>query len=288
MLRTCYIRGLRLRICERKAGPVGVLLIHGNSSCKEVFSAQISALAGSGLSIVVPDLPGHGGSDNSTSPWSTYSFPGYAETLRSLMGALSYRAFHIIGWSLGGHIGVEMWARYQEVKSLIVCGTPPIRLNIDGVGEGFNWTPTTALAGRKRFGSDDTRRYVSAMMGRSLPNHHHLSRMAARTDGNARLWMVKNGLAGRGVDEAYAVSEIDRPIAVIQGASDPFIRIDYLRRLRFANLWTGAPVFIDAGHAAHWEAPSAFNPLMIEFLKHVSETKSCRWGHHGRDGRGIH
>ncbi|WP_375786923.1 alpha/beta fold hydrolase [Bradyrhizobium sp. Pha-3] len=253
-----------------------------------MFSAQAKALASSGLSVVIPDLPGHGGSDDSLSPWTTYSFPGYADSLRTLMNTLGYRSFHIVGWSLGGHIGIEMWARYPAVRSLIVCGTPPIRLDAEGVGEGFNWTSTTALAGRKRFGSEETRRYVSAMMGRPLPLHHHLSRMAARTDGNARLWMVKNGLAGRGVDEAAAVSEIGRPIAVIQGSSDPFIRPDYLRRLRFANIWTGAPIFIDAGHAAHWEVPSAFNSLMMKFLKHASAADRCRWGHHGRDGRGIH
>jgi pimeloyl-ACP methyl ester carboxylesterase len=77
-------------------------------------------------------------------------------------------------------------------------------------------------------------------------------------------------MAGRGVDEVRAVSESPRPIAVVQGRTDPFIRDGYLEGLRYGNVWKGSPVFVDAGHAAHWQAAESFNAGMVEFLNDVA------------------
>lgn len=270
MLRTCLINGLKISLLERRAGRTAVLLIHGNSSCKEVFAKQFHTLARTDLSVVIPDLPGHGGSDDARTPSATYSFPGYAKVLGALMHALNYRRYHVIGWSLGGHIGLEMWARDSSVKSLLVSGTPPIVLNGPGVQAGFRWNAATSLAGKAQFGADDVRRYVRAMMGRPLAPDHHLSRAAGRTDGRARRWMVKNGMAGCGTDEVCAVSETSRPLAVVQGVKDVFVRIGYLNSLNYKNIWTGSPVLIDAGHAAHWETPAIFNGKMRAFLEYAN------------------
>jgi len=262
----CVIDCHRLRVLHRRSGRSGILLIHGNSSCKEVFSKQLKQLSKTDLGIVVPDLPGHGASDDSKRPSTTYSFPGYARVLGGLMRKLGYVSFHVVGWSLGGHIGLEMLASNPAVKSLLISGTPPVRLTPEGAAEGFRWTGATALAGRRHLRAEDVRRYTIAMMGMRLADDHHISRMASRTDGNARYWMVANGMAGRGADEVATVSQSDRPVAVVQGTADPFLRIDYFDRIPFRNLWHGRPVLIEAGHAAHWQVPHAFNEAMMEFV----------------------
>lgn len=264
--RNCFISGLNLQVLHRSAGRTGILLIHGNSSCKEVFAGQLKDLIKTDLSIVVPDLPGHGESDNSRRPSTTYSFPGYALALSRLMRSLGYSSFHVMGWSLGGHIGIEMLASDPAVRSLLITGTPPVRLNPDGVARGFRWTAATALAGRKTFSCNDVRRYTTTMMGKRLGNDNRFLEMARRTDGNARRWMVANAMAGRGADEIDVVSASDRPIAVVQGKSDPFLRVDYLERVPFRNLWRRKPILIDAGHAAHWESPIEFNDAMMDFV----------------------
>ncbi|MGL3210704.1 alpha/beta fold hydrolase [Bradyrhizobium sp. BR 1433] len=262
------IEGLRLGVLESAPGTIGVLLIHGNSSSKEVFAGQFLALENDGFAVVAPDLPGHGASDWSCTPRKTYSFPGYAALLHGLMTRLGYRSYHVIGWSLGGHIGLEMLARYREVRSLALTGTPPVRLNPEGVGAGFRWTPSTALAGRQRFSPDDCQRYVRAMMGTNRASPVHL-RAATVTDGNARYWMVRNGMAGVGADEVQTVGTDERPLAILQGARDPFLKIDYVQGLRYRNIWRGGPVLLDAGHAPHWQVPATFNRHMREFLKHA-------------------
>ncbi|MGY4167563.1 pimeloyl-ACP methyl ester carboxylesterase [Bradyrhizobium sp. USDA 4529] len=221
-----------------------------------------------GFGVVAPDLPGHGQSAWSNTPRATYSFPGYAKILHELMVEFGFKTYHIVGWSLGGHIGLEMLARYGEVRSLLLTGTPPVRLNQSGISAGFRWTPSTALAGRYRFSKDDCRRYVRAMMGSPRASERHLS-AASATDGNARRWMVRNGMAGVGTDEVDTVATDERPIAIVQGTADPFVNLDYLAELKYRNIWTKKPVLIDAGHAPHWQVPATFNEQMREFLTHA-------------------
>jgi len=82
--------------------------------------------------------------------------------------------------------------------------------------------------------------------------------------------MVKNGMAGYGTNEVRAVFETYRPLAVVQGVKDVFVRIAYLNSLDYQNIWTGSPVLIDAGHAAHWETPAIFNEKMRAFLEYAN------------------
>jgi pimeloyl-ACP methyl ester carboxylesterase len=269
LTRTRLIQGLRIAYWHVRSGNDVALLVHGNSSSKEVFIEQVRALSREGISVVVPDLPGHGQSANARSPRKDYSFPNYARTLHRLMSQIGYSSYHIVGWSLGGHIGLEMLSRYEAVRSLLVTGTPPISLDPVGVSEGFRWNRTTSLAGKRDFDHVDRRRYLETMMGRRLREGHPLARSVARTDGDARFWMVRNGLAGIGADETEAVATSRRPFAIVQGRSDAFVDCNHLKRLRYANIWRGGPVFVEAGHAPHWMAPRVFNEKMMEFLRTV-------------------
>jgi pimeloyl-ACP methyl ester carboxylesterase len=246
-----------------------VLLVHGNSSCKEIFKSQIDALSRFGHTVLAPDLPGHGESGNSRTPRSTYSFPGYVDILTGLLDRLEIDRCHVVGWSLGGHIGLELWYRNPKMASLTISGTPPVRLSPAGVSEGFVASSKMDLAGTRVFDEHDVSAYGTAMLGRRLDRRTRLARMIARTDGRARFWMLKNGLAGCGTDEVKAVRSCRRPLAIIQGRRDPFVNIDYLHGLTYKNLWRHRPVLIDAGHAPHWEEPRIFNRCLFSFLKEV-------------------
>lgn len=269
LTRVRLVGGRRIGFWHHHMGHEAVLLIHGNSSSKEVFCKQVAALSRGGFGLVVPDLPGHGSSDDAINPRKDYSFPGYAQMLHRLMSELGYAAYHVVGWSLGGHIGLEMLARFEAVRSLLITGTPPVSLTPEGVSAGFRWTCTTVLAGKCVFSPIDRRRYLDAMMGQRIRAEHPLARSVARTDGNARFWMVRNGLAGVGIDETHTVVTGLRPFAIVQGSDDVFVRCDYLRNLRYANIWRGGPVFVAAGHAPHWEIPETFNSNMMEFLRTI-------------------
>jgi pimeloyl-ACP methyl ester carboxylesterase len=263
------IRGISVSSYHHRSPRTPVLLVHGNSSCKEVFKNQIDVLKKLGHTILAPDLPGHGESSNSPTPRSTYSFPGYVDILTDLLDWFEIDRCHVVGWSLGGHIGLELWHGDPRIASLTISGTPPIRLGPEGLSQGFLTSPVMDLAGARVFDESDVRAYGTAMLGHRLDRRTRLARMIARTDGRARFWMLRNGLAGRGIDQAKAVRSCRRPLAIIQGTRDPFINIDYLHGLTYKNLWQDQPVLINAGHAPHWERPRDFNRHLSRFLREV-------------------
>lgn len=243
-----------------------VLLIHGNSSCKEIFVHQIAFLAARGYNVVAADLPGHGSSDDASDPARVYSFPGYADVLGRLMDRLGIASYHIVGWSLGGHIGLEMWSTRENVRSLLITGTPPVRLSAAGAGEGFLPSPTMDLAGKADFSDEDVRTYGRAMLGAAIDPASHIACCIARTHGEARRLMLRNGLAGIGQDQVEAVKTCSKPLAIVQGKNDPFVNVPYLHSLTYRNLWLKNPLIIDGGHAPHWVQAPEFNRYLGEFI----------------------
>lgn len=243
-----------------------VLLIHGNSSCRDVFAHQISFLTKRGHAVVAPDLPGHGQSADAPNPCADYSFPGYARVLRRLMESLGLRGFHVVGWSLGGHIGIEMWSSQEAVKSLLITGTPPVHLSALGASQGFLTSPIMALAGKETFSRDDCLAYGRAMLDGEQDDGSRLWLTIARTDGRARRCMVENGLAGVGIDEVDAVASCAKPIAILQGINDPFVQVGHIGRLTYKNLWSKNPIWLEAGHSPHWRQPAEFNRHLGDFL----------------------
>lgn len=58
---------------SQSKGPV-IVLLNGNSACKEIFLKQFKEL-GEKYRIIAIDLPGHGGAD-ATDPKTTYNLGG--------------------------------------------------------------------------------------------------------------------------------------------------------------------------------------------------------------------
>jgi len=248
------------------SGPT-VLLIHGNSSCKEIFVQQLATLCNAGYGVLVPDLPGHGASSNARRASHDYSFPGYAAVIRLLLDELAIAEVHILGWSLGGHIGLELLATEKRVRSLMITGTPPIKPGPNVVEEAFLSSPAMGLTGKRVLTRNEVLTYGTCMVGSRRFLNNHLVSAIRRTDGNARHWMVKNGLGGVGTDEAATVRKSTRPLAVVHGTRDVFINPDYLKSLKYRALWRKTIQFLDAGHAPHWQRPRLFNKLLLQFLE---------------------
>ena len=63
-------------------GELPVFLIHGNSSCLEVFRYQIDSPLARQNRLIAFDLPGHGRSGDAIDPARTYTLPGFADVSR--------------------------------------------------------------------------------------------------------------------------------------------------------------------------------------------------------------
>ncbi len=105
-------------------GPA-VVLIHGNSSSSRAFSRQLEGPLGKRCRLVAVDLPGHGESDDAKDP-SAYSLPGHARAVRAVVDALGLGEASFVGWSLGGHVALEMAPDLPRARGFVIFGTPPI------------------------------------------------------------------------------------------------------------------------------------------------------------------
>jgi pimeloyl-ACP methyl ester carboxylesterase len=257
-------------ILEGNGDPV--VFIHGNSSTKSVWSHQIAAARGQGRAVLALDLPGHGGSEGANQPETTYSIPGYATVIRSLCENLNWTAFDIVGWSLGGHVGLELLATDKRVRSLLILGAPPVKVEADAVAEAFCPTELLGLAGKAVLSDAEAYAFATATLGDWTTGgterlfREHLNDVK-RTHGIAREMLFASILKGMGADERKAVETIDTPVCIVHGEKDPFIRLDYLQSLKYRNLWHDRIfVITGAGHAPHMQCPNSFSRILLEFL----------------------
>ncbi|WP_338664108.1 alpha/beta hydrolase [Pararoseomonas sp. SCSIO 73927] len=240
-----------------------LLLIHGNSSCRQVFARQFQSDLAARYRLIAFDLPGHGASDDAPDPFRTYSLPGLADCAVEILERLQISEAVVLGWSLGGHVAIEMLSRFKGMKGLILTGTPPIRRG--GFAEGFVSAPADGFAGRRHLSEAEVETFAGLMFG--TPVEPFLREAISRADGRCRQGLFEAARAGLGVDQRLAVEGSALPIAVINGEADPLIRLAYLDGVAYANLWDGRCHRLDgAGHAAFWHAAGAFNPLLSRFL----------------------
>ncbi|MCA2011467.1 alpha/beta hydrolase [Cereibacter sphaeroides] len=258
------------KIAYRDSGGSGrpILLVHGNSACKEVFAAQFDAPELAGFRLIAPDLPGHGASEDAADPASTYTFPGYAAMLEAVIAGLGLQAPVVFGWSLGGHAALEMAGRGKApLAGVMICGTPPIAPTLESMMAGFNIDPAAEnLTAKRDFTEDDALAYALHTGGIDGQVDPHLLAMVKRTHGIAREVMFGSALGGQMLDERAVVAGLTVPFAVVNGAEDPFLQAPYFYTLDAPSLWSRGTVRVPgAGHAPFRQTPAAFNALLAEF-----------------------
>jgi pimeloyl-ACP methyl ester carboxylesterase len=261
-----------------------LLLLHGNSSSSKIFRHIFSSpTLSSQYRLITFDLPGHGASSNAVHPEKSYTMAGYADLAVHILEHLTVETAVVLGWSLGGHIALDMvpllktaserGSRIVELKGLMLIGTPPA-LGAEQCARGFkipinpkedeenlmakvHWTPEQA----------ETIARNSAPGGHENFFEEWMLRDAMRTDGRARMIMFNSVLEGRGVDQVGVVEKENVRIAVVNGADEPFINLDYLDGLKWRNLWRGQCIRLEGRkHAPFWEDPEDFETLLIDFL----------------------
>ncbi len=254
------------KIAVRESAGKGapLLMIHGNSSASAIFQNQLEGEIGKKWRVIAPDLPGHGQSGDAIDPDRSYSMEGYADAMTEVLEKLGIADAVVFGWSLGGHIGLEMISRYPGMRGLMITGTPPVAR--EEVGQGFKSGPDMALAGQEVFSARDVESYARSTCGE--PFEPSLLDIVARTDGRARRIMFEKFAAGTGGNQRDIAAAAKLPIAVVNGRDEPFVELDFVSKVRFGNLWEGKTHVIDnAGHAPFRETPAVFDAYLARFIE---------------------
>jgi pimeloyl-ACP methyl ester carboxylesterase len=255
-----------IAVCESDGRGPAVVLIHGNSSSSQAFSRQIDGPLGRRLRLVAVDLPGHGASGDAKDP-SAYSLPGHARAVRAAVDALGLGEARFVGWSLGGHVALEMAPGLPKARGFLIFGTPPLTSR-ESMAEAFLPDPAMKFAFQEIIGRGEASVYLAAFF---RPGFADIARFflddILRTDGRARSGLAANAANGGYRDEVAVVRDLKVPLAVLHGADERLVNGRYFASLVMPTLWRGGVQTIaGAGHTPQWETPAAFDALVEAFV----------------------
>jgi pimeloyl-ACP methyl ester carboxylesterase len=264
------VRGARLRTFEAGSGPA-VALVHGFGGAASNWTLVAPPLARR-CRVLVPELPGHGGSSPLPAPVETLD--PYADRLVAVLDAPAV----LVGHSLGAVVALRVAARHPDaVRGLVLAACA-------GIGSGTRQAeraltlvafikPGKRLSRRRRTvaGTPWLKRVVFASAGVADPD--------ALDPRAAEGFLAGSGLytdartAGDALvrtDPRVDLERVRCPALVLHGARD--LQVPLRDGFRYARL-LDAPlrVIADCGHLLNGERPQAVVDAIFEFLHRIGE-----------------
>ncbi len=233
-----------------KASRRAIVFLHGAGGSRHTFRDQWAGLKG-GVRMVIPDLPGHGGSGGS--PRKTVD--ACAGWVADFLEEIRLDRFVIAGHSMGGAIALQAaLGRIKGLEALVLLGTGArLRISpviLQGIGERFEafvpelvgWMTSAASSALLR--DDITRDVISTRPATFLADFH----------------------ACNAFDVMDRLGEIRVPTLVVNGDDDRLTPLKYGEYLA-ANI-PGAVLKIirGAGHLVMLEKSAEVNAVITSFV----------------------
>ncbi len=235
------LNGVKLWYAEYGSGEP-LLLLHGGLGHSGAWHKQVPQFARH-FRVITLDSRGHGRSGFDDTPI------GYALMARDVLALLDHlgiAAAHVVGWSDGGNIGLELAIHHsQRVRRIVAFGA---NFHPDGV--------------RKDIGENAR---FNAFIADAAEQYQVLSPAPQRwqefLDNIGHMWATQPDYS------AADLGSITSPVLVLGGSTEEAIYVEHIERT--AALIPGARLVVmpGTGHFALWEQPEAFNRIVLDFLQ---------------------
>jgi pimeloyl-ACP methyl ester carboxylesterase len=157
--KTIRVGEIDARVTDAGSGGFPLLMLHGSGMSRHAFDRQLNSALANRHRLVAIDLPGHGETANAADPATGYTITGLAQFVADAMKAMEIDRAAIFGWSLGGHVAIEMMAAYPEcVAGTMITGAPPVGRGPIAMLRGF--LRATVMRSMMRGDGADQRRTV--------------------------------------------------------------------------------------------------------------------------------
>ncbi len=252
-------------------GPVGgevVVLVHGFSVPAYIWDPTFESLTSAGYRVLRFDLYGRGHSDR---PDVAYTIGFFAKQLDQLTRSLGVDTpFNLLGLSMGGPIAAQFTNQHSgKVKRLVLIDpmvfTPSEEdislVNLPVIGEYMaNVYLVPQLAAGQAGDFQDKARFPGwASRFREQMQYHGFRRAILST---VREWPDADILG-----EYEKLGKSATPVQLFWGREDQTVPLEFSNKLLELMPQARLTVIDHAGHIPHFELPTIFNPLLLEYLQ---------------------
>ena len=229
------VNGIQICYLVNGRGPA-LLLLHGGGGNALALRRQIRDF-GRHFKVIAPDSRGHG---CSTDDRDTLSYHLMAEDMVALLDRLHVRSAHVMGWSDGAIVGIDLALHHPDrVRKLVLFGA---NFRPDGI------EPAT-LAWLRAAWPDDSTDWAQN------PGQPHSMDSKLR-----RLWLTQPGF------RPAELAAIRAPTLVAVGDHD-FPRLEHTVELARAIPGAQLCVIPGASHGVLHERPALADEIVLQFLR---------------------
>lgn len=240
---------------------MNILFIPGNSQSTNTFLKQINSPKFKEHQISVFDLEAAISSLPNPTP-ETFFFL-LREKLIDLHKEQNFDC--IVGHSWGGHLLIESISDMEGVKGIMTFGTPfmskPPRME-----ESFSPNPALPLFYTKELNNEQLNQLANACL-------YNTKWVDYITDGMSKSSGILRELTPAAIatgsynNEVEVLAQLNIPLAIIHGADEKMVNINYYSSLNIPTLWQKKVHIIpQSAHFPQLENPKEFNRLLAEFI----------------------
>ena len=265
------INGIKINYELSGQGPC-LVLIHGFSDNQTMWYNQVPEFSKS-YQVLTYDVRGHGQTEVTK---DEHSIDLFADDLKGLLESLNIPKACVLGYSMGGRIGLAFAMKYPEqTTGLIFANSGVIGPDVQPTPEQIQEMMARRQEMLNQIETGNIEAIADMMAERSLsPGFRDKDPEVFQKYKDIK--MQNNPAAYKAIMEGMMVAmanppdlgELQCPALIIAGEQDGFMALDVAYYMEKAIKESSLAIF-PTGHASAIEVPNEFNRVVLDFLKKI-------------------
>ncbi len=262
------IKNLELFYVDNEMEGLPIVMIHGNSMNSKMFHQQFHSTALSHYRLLALDFPGHGKSQRSSTPENDYAVSGFIQIIIEFIKTLGLQKVVLFGHSLGGHIAIHILQQLNNVKGVIILGTPPLTMP-PNLESAFLPNPSLMHAFKPDLNKTEIHQLASAFIPENHDGFKLVQSSITNCDPLVRPFIGKSIRAEITEDESTILKKGKAPVAILHGENETLVNAEYIKNLNLP-LWEDQIITLEnSTHCAFIENPEQCNQVILRFMDHL-------------------
>jgi 2-succinyl-6-hydroxy-2,4-cyclohexadiene-1-carboxylate synthase len=249
-----------------------LVLIHGFSDNLTMWYNQVPEFSKQ-YQVLIYDVRGHGQTET---PEGQFSMDLFADDLQALLEVLNIEKACVLGYSMGGRIGLEFAFKYPDrITGLVFANSGIMGPDLQITEEQMKEMMERREEMMELFKTGDIETIADAMAERSLSPglkdkkpgvFQKYKEVKLANDPKHYLSIMEGMMAAMATPPD--LSQLKCPALIIAGEHDGFMSLDVVKSMEKAIKDATSTIF-PTGHASAVEDPEGFNRAVFDFMKRL-------------------